>query len=337
MPVTIGINGFGRIGRLVLRALVESERDDLVPVAVNDLGSTEANAHLFRYDSVHGRFPGSVEVEGGSMTVRFRGRAYGPITVSAEKDPAKAPFRGVDVAMECTGHFTKKGQAAQLIAAGARKVLVSAPAEGADATIVYGVNEVAITSGMTVISNASCTTNCLVPMVKVLQDAFGIAHAYMVTIHSYTDDQRIIDTLHKDIRRARAAALSMIPTSTGAARSVGLVMPELAGRLDGVAIRVPTPNVSLVSLDAVLEKAATVAEINQAMKAASEGKLRGILDYNTEKLVSVDFNHVAASCTFDATQTAVVNEGIVHVVGWYDNEWGFSCRMLDTAALFGRL
>jgi len=190
---------------------------------------------------------------------------------------------------------------------------------------------------MTVISNASCTTNCLVPLVKVLQDAFGIAHAYMVTIHSYTDDQRIIDTLHKDIRRARAAALSMIPTSTGAARSVGLVMPELAGRLDGVAIRVPTPNVSLVSLDAVLKKAATAAEINQAMKAASEGKLHGILDYNTEKLVSVDFNHVPASCTFDATQTAVVNEGIVHVVGWYDNEWGFSCRMLDTAALFGRL
>ncbi len=337
MAVTIGINGFGRIGRLVLRALVESERDDLVVAAINDLGSAEANAHLFRYDSVHGRFPGSVEVGADGITIRYRGKSYGPIRVSAEKDPAKVPFRNVDVALECTGHFTKKAQAAELIAAGARKVLISAPAEGADATIVYGVNEKTITREMTVISNASCTTNCLVPMVKVLHDAFGILRAYMVTIHSYTDDQHIVDSLHKDLHRARAAALSMIPTSTGAARSVGLVMPELAGKLDGVAVRVPTPNVSLVSLDAVLRTAATSAEINAAMKRASEGALRGILDYNTEKLVSVDFNHVPASCTFDSTQTAVVDEGLTHVVGWYDNEWGFSCRMLDTAALMGSL
>ena len=337
MAVRIGINGFGRIGRLVLRALVETGRDDLVPAAINDLGSIEANAHLFRYDSVHGRFPGHVETEGGTITITHQGRSYGPIAVSAEKDPTKVPFRGVDVAMECTGHFTKKDTASQLIAAGARKVLVSAPADGADATIVYGVNEGTITRDMTVISNASCTTNCLAPMAKVLNDAFGIVRGYMVTIHSYTGDQRIIDTLHKDLHRARAAAVSMIPTSTGAARSVGLVIPQLKGKLDGMAIRVPTPNVSLVSLDVVLREQPTAPQINDAMKAGSQGKLRGILSYNTEKLVSVDFNHVAASCTFDSTQTTVVDERLAHVVGWYDNEWGFACRMLDTAALLGSL
>ena len=239
--------------------------------------------------------------------------------------------------MECTGHFRTKDAAAQLITAGARKVLVSAPAAGADATIVYGVNEKSITRNMTVISNASCTTNCLGPMVKVLHDAFDIRRGYMVTIHSYTGDQHTVDTLHKDLRRARAAALSMIPTSTGAARSIGLVIPDLKGKLDGTAIRVPTPDVSLVSLDLVLKTQATAAQINDAMKAASNGALRGILDYNTEKLVSIDFNHSPASCTFDATQTAVVDDGLAHVVGWYDNEWGFSCRMLDTAALFGSL
>ena len=337
MTVKIGINGFGRIGRLALRAIVERGRDDLVPVAINDLGSVEANAHLSRYDSVHGRFPGEVEVEGDTITIRCQGRTYGPISVSAEKDPSKLPFQGIDVAMECTGHFTKRATAAQLITAGARKVLISAPADGVDATIVYGVNERTITRGMTVISNASCTTNCLVPMVKVLHDVFGIVRGYMVTVHAYTGDQHTIDTLHKDLHRARAAAVSMIPTSTGAARSVGLVIPELKGRLDGTAIRVPTPNVSLVSLDVVLKTPVTSSQINDAMKAASRGPMRGILDYNTEKLVSVDFNHTAASCTFDATQTAVVDEGLVHVVGWYDNEWGFACRMLDTAALFGSL
>ena len=337
MAVRIGINGFGRIGRLVLRALIENGRDDLVPVAINDLGPVEANAHLFCYDSVHGRFPGQVRIEGGSLIIRFQGRSYGPIKVSAEKDPTKVPFDGVDVAMECTGHFTKRETAAQLLAAGARKVLVSAPAAGADATIVYGVNEETITRNMTVISNASCTTNCLGPMVKVLHDAFGILRGYMVTIHSYTGDQHTIDTLHHDLRRARAAALSMIPTGTGAARSIGLVIPDLKGKLDGTAIRVPTPNVSLVSLDLVLRAQATASQINDAMKAASQEKLRGILDYSTEQLVSVDFNHNPASCIFDATQTKVVDEGLTHVTGWYDNEWGFSCRMLDTAALFGSL
>ena len=337
MSISIGINGFGRIGRLVLRAIAESGRNDVVPVAINDLGSAEANAHLLRYDSVHGRFPGQVEIEGDTISIHCQGRSFGPIKVSAEKDPTKVPFHGVDVAMECTGHFTNREAAAQLIKAGARKVLVSAPAEGADATIVYGVNHNTITPAMTVISNASCTTNCLAPMAKVLHDTFGIARGYMVTIHSYTGDQRTVDTLHKDLHRARAAAVSMIPTKTGAARSLGLVIPDLKGKVDGTAIRVPTPNVSFVSLDAVLGKPAKTQQINDAMKAASQGVLRGILDYNTEPLVSVDFTHMSASCTFDATQTAVVDEGLTHVVGWYDNEWGFSTRMLDTAAVLGNL
>jgi len=337
MSVKVAINGFGRIGRLVLRAIVESGRDDVTPVAINDLGSVEANAHLFRYDSVHGRFPGEVEVSGDSITIRHRGRVYGPIRVSAERDPSKVPYKGVDVAMECTGLFTSKDSASQLIAAGARKVLVSAPADGVDATVVYGVNHQVITPAMTVISNASCTTNCLAPMAKVLHENFTILRGYMVTIHSYTGDQRTVDTLHKDLHRARAAAVSAIPTSTGAARAVGLVLPELKGKLDGTAIRIPTPNVSLVSLDVNLEKAATVADINAAMKAASEGALRGVLDYSTEKLVSIDFNHSPASCSFDATQTAVVDGSLARVLGWYDNEWGFSNRMSDTAALLGSL
>jgi glyceraldehyde 3-phosphate dehydrogenase len=337
MSVKVAINGFGRIGRLVLRAIVESGRDDVTPIAINDLGSVEANAHLFRYDSVHGRFPGEVEVSGDSITIRHRGRTYGPIRVSAERDPSKVPYKGVDVAMECTGLFTTKESASQLIAAGARKVLVSAPADNVDATVVYGVNHQVITPAMTVISNASCTTNCLAPMAKVLHENFKILRGYMVTIHSYTGDQRTVDTLHKDLHRARAAAVSAIPTSTGAARAVGLVLPELKGKLDGTAIRIPTPNVSLVSLDVNLEKTATVADINAAMKAASEGALRGVLDYSTEKLVSIDFNHSPASCSFDATQTAVVDGSLARVLGWYDNEWGFSNRMSDTAALFGRL
>ncbi|MBV8576878.1 MAG: type I glyceraldehyde-3-phosphate dehydrogenase [Acetobacteraceae bacterium] len=337
MVVRIAINGFGRIGRLVLRSIVESGRDDVIPVAINDLGSPEVNAHLLRYDSVHGRFPGEVIVDGDGIKIHCFGRSYGPIQVSAEKEPTKVPFRNVDVAMECTGHFTKKEAAEQLIRAGARKVLVSAPAEGADATIVYGVNHKTITRDMTVISNASCTTNGLAPVVKVLHDAFGIERGYMLTIHSYTGDQRLVDTLHKDLHRARAAAMSQIPTKTGAARSVGLVIPELKGKLDGVAIRVPTPNVSLVSLDAVLTKPATVQQINDKMKAASEGSLRGILAYNTEPLVSIDFNHTTPSSTLDAPQTAVVDQGLAHVVAWYDNEWGFSHRMVDTAALFGSL
>ena len=337
MAVKVAINGFGRIGRLVLRAIVESGRTDIEPVLINDLGSVEANAHLLRYDSVHGRFPGTVEVSGDSITIRHNGRSYGPIRVTAERDPAKLPRSGIDVAMECTGIFTSKKSAGQLLTAGARKVLVSAPADDVDATIVYGVNHKTITADMTVISNASCTTNCLAPMTKVLHENFGIERGYMVTIHSYTGDQNTVDSLHKDLHRARAAAVSMIPTSTGAARAVGLVMPELKGKLDGTAIRVPTPNVSLVSLDIVASRATTVAAVNQAMLDASNGDLKGVLLYNTEKLVSVDFNHCDASCTFDATQTAVVDGTLVRVCGWYDNEWGFSSRMSDTAALFGRI
>jgi glyceraldehyde 3-phosphate dehydrogenase (phosphorylating) len=337
MAVKVAINGFGRIGRLVLRAIVESGRDDVVPIAINDLGSVQTNAHLFAHDSVHGRFPGQLEIEGDTITVRHNGKVYGPIKVSAERDPTKVPYHGVDVALECTGIFASKEKASALLAAGARKVLISAPADGVDATIVYGVNHKTITRDMTVISNASCTTNCLAPMAKVLHDRYGILRGYMVTIHAYTGDQNLHDSLHHDLHRARAAALSAIPTSTGAARAVGLVMPELKGKLDGTAIRIPTPNVSLVSLDVNLAKPATKDEINAAMQDASKGALKGILDYNTVPLVSVDFNHNPASCTFDATQTAVVDGALTRVMGWYDNEWGFSNRMSDTAALFGSL
>ncbi|MCL2427598.1 MAG: type I glyceraldehyde-3-phosphate dehydrogenase [Alphaproteobacteria bacterium] len=337
MTVKVAINGFGRIGRLVLRAMIESGRDDLECIAINDLGSVEANAHLFRFDSVHGRFPGEVTTEGDTITIRHQGRTYGPIRVSAERDPTKVPYKGVDVAMECTGIFASKEKASSLLTAGARKVLISAPADNVDATVVYGVNHTIISNEMTVISNASCTTNCLAPMAKVLHENFGILRGYMVTIHAYTGDQNTVDTLHRDLHRARAAAVSAIPTTTGAARAVGLVMPELKGKLDGTAIRIPTPNVSLVSLDVNLDKRPTAEDINNAMRQAASGELRGILDYSADKLVSVDFNHVPASCTFDATQTAVVDGAMARVMGWYDNEWGFSNRMSDTAALFGRL
>jgi glyceraldehyde 3-phosphate dehydrogenase len=337
MAVKVAINGFGRIGRLVLRAIVESGRKDIVPIAINDLGSVEANAHLFAYDSVHGRFPGQLEISGDSITLRHNGRVYGPIKVTAERDPTKVPYQGVDVALECTGHFNSKEKASALLTAGARKVLISAPGDHVDATIVYGVNHKILTKDMTVVSNASCTTNCLAPMAKVLHDRYGILRGYMVTIHSYTGDQNTVDTLHKDLHRARAAAVSAIPTSTGAARAVGLVLPELKGKLDGTAIRIPTPNVSLVSLDVNLAKPATREEINAAFQDASKGELKGILDYNTAPLVSVDFNHCPASCTFDATQTAVVDGALSRVLGWYDNEWGFSNRMLDTAVLLGSL
>src|SRR6202142_2138686 len=291
MAVKVAINGFGRIGRLVLRAIVESGRQDVIPVAINDLGSVEANAHLFAFDSVHGRFPGQLEISGDTITVRHNGKVYGPIKVSAERDPTKVPYSGVDVALECTGIFNSKAKASALIQAGARKVLISAPADEVDATIVFGVNHKVLTADMTVVSNASCTTNCLAPMAKVLHERFGILRGYMVTIHAYTGDQNTVDTLHKDLHRARAAAVSMIPTSTGAARAVGLVLPELKGKLDGTAIRVPTPNASLVSLDVNLKTKATKEAVNAAMKAASEGALKGILLYNTEPLVSSDFNH----------------------------------------------
>jgi len=292
---------------------------------------------MFRYDSVHGRFPGTVTVQGDSLVISHAGRTYAAIKVSAERDPAKVPLSGVDVAMECTGLFTKREAAAALLTAGARKVLISAPADGVDATIVYGVNHKTLTADMQVISNASCTTNCLAPVAKVLHDNFGIERGYMVTIHSYTGDQKTVDTLHKDLHRARAAALSMIPTSTGAAKAVGLVLPELKGKLDGSSIRVPTPNVSLISFDVNLKTHANAEQINAAMKAASEGELKGILAYSTDKLVSADFNHVAYSSSFDAPQTTVVDGALARVLSWYDNEWGFSNRMSDTAALFGSL
>jgi glyceraldehyde 3-phosphate dehydrogenase len=346
MTVKVGINGFGRIGRLVLRAAIESGRDDVEFTHINDLGSTEANAHLFRYDSVHGRFPGEVQVEGDSLVISCNGRRYAPIKVTAERDPTKLPWQGVDVAAECTGIFTNSEKASLLLQSGARKVLVSAPVTWAEshsdsslqATIVYGVNHKILKPEHKLVSNASCTTNCLAPVAKVLHEKFGIQRGYMVTIHAYTGDQNTVDTLHKDLHRARAAAVSAIPTSTGAAKAVGLVLPELKGKLDGTAIRIPTPNVSLISLDVNLKAEGVTKEmVNQAMKEASEGELRGILGYNTEPLVSIDFNHDPRSSTFDATQTQVVDGALVRVMAWYDNEWGFSNRMSDTAALLGTL
>ncbi len=333
MPVKVAINGFGRIGRLVLRAMIESGRDDVVPVAINDLGSTEANAHLFHYDSVHGRFPGQIEVSGDTITVRYGGRVWGPIKVSAERDPTKVPYQGIDVAMECTGIFTSKEKASALIQAGARKVLISAPGDHVDATIVYGVNHKTLTKDMTIISNASCTTNCLAPMAKVLHDSFGIERGYMVTIHAYTGDQNTVDTLHKDLHRARAAAVSAIPTSTGAARAVGLVLPELKGKLDGISVRVPTPNVSLVDLNAILAKPATGDDVNAALTAAANGPLKGILAMSHEELVSIDFKGNKFSSIVDAPYTKVMDGNFVKVLSWYDNEWGYSNRCVDLLRL----
>ena len=346
MPVKVAINGFGRIGRLVLRAAMESGRDDVEFTHINDLGSTEANAHLFRYDSVHGRFPGEVRVEGDSLVITAHGKTHKPIKVTAERDPTKLPWQGVDVAAECTGIFTNSDKAALLLQSGARKVLVSAPVtwaeahadETAQATIVFGVNDHVLKPSHQIVSNASCTTNCLAPVAKVLHERFGILRGYMVTIHAYTGDQNTVDTLHKDLHRARAAAVSAIPTSTGAAKAVGLVLPELKGKLDGTAIRIPTPNVSLISLDFVpRESGVTKEAVNAAMKEAAEGPMKGILGYNTAPLVSIDFNHDPHSSTFDATQTQVVDGGLVRVMAWYDNEWGFSNRMSDTAAKLGSL
>ena len=332
MSVRLGINGFGRIGRLVMRAAVESGRNDVEVVGVNDLGPVETNAHLLRYDSVHGRFPGEVAVSGDSIDI---GR--GPIKVSAERDPAKLPWAelGVDVALECTGIFTKRDDAAKHLAAGAKRVLISAPTADADLTVVFGVNHDKLKPEHKVVSNASCTTNCLAPVAKVLNEAIGIERGFMTTIHAYTGDQPVLDTLHKDLHRARAAAMSLIPTSTGAARAVGLVLPELAGKLDGTAIRVPTPNVSLVDLTFTASRETSVAEVNQAVTEAANGPLNGILAVNDVPLVSMDFNHDPASSTFDLTQTQVVDGTFVRVLSWYDNEWGFSNRMNDVAALLG--
>ena len=333
MALRVGINGFGRIGRLVLRAAMESKRKDIEFVALNDLGSPEANAHLLKYDSVHGIYPGKVQALKNSIKVDGKS-----VRVFSERDPAKLPWgkHGVDIVLECTGLFTSKEAAAQHIEGGARKVVVSAPASGVDLTVVYGVNHNKLRKSHTVISNASCTTNCLVPVAYVLNRSVGIRHGFMTTIHSFTGDQRTVDTLHKDPHRARAASVSMIPTSTGAARAVGLVLPELKGKLDGTAIRVPTPNVSLVDLTIEAKRKTSVEEINKAMVKAAEGKLKGVLAINDEPLVSVDFNHHPASSVFDLAETQVVDGRFVRVMTWYDNEWGFSNRMSDTAVALGK-
>ncbi|WP_193173365.1 type I glyceraldehyde-3-phosphate dehydrogenase [Nisaea nitritireducens] len=329
MSVNVAINGFGRIGRLVLRALAESGRDDIKVVAINDLGPVKTNAHLLKWDSNHGRFPFDVTVVDDTIDY-----GKGPIKVTAERDPANLPHKelGVDIVLECTGLFTKREDAAKHIAAGAKRVIISAPGTGVDLTVVYGVNHDQITAEHTVISNASCTTNCLAPVAYVLNEAIGIEHGYMTTIHAYTGDQPTLDTMHKDLYRGRAAASSMIPTTTGAAKAVGLVLPELAGKLDGTSVRVPMANVSLIDLKFVPKRETTVEEVNAAIVKAAGGKLKGVLGINDEPLVSIDFNHNPNSSTFDLSQTQVVEGKLVRVMSWYDNEWGFSNRMLDTTA-----
>jgi glyceraldehyde 3-phosphate dehydrogenase (phosphorylating) len=334
MAIRIAISGFGRIGRNVLRALAEAKRRDLEVVAINDLVSAKDNAHLLKHDSVHGPYPGTIKVEADSIDV-----GMGPIKVLAERDPKKLPWKslGIDIVMECTGIFTDREKAAQHLEAGAKRVLVSAPSKGADLTVVYGVNHTKLTAEHKVVSNASCTTNCLAPVAKVLHELVGIKSGFMTTIHSYTNDQNVLDQAHKDIRRARAAALNMIPTSTGAAAAVGLVLPELKGKLDGTAIRVPTPNVSVVDLKFVPGRETSVAEINKAMQHAAAQELKGILGVTDEQLVSTDFNHNPMSSTFDLTQTQIVDGRLVRVLAWYDNEWGFSNRMADTAVAMAKV
>ncbi len=334
MTVRVAINGFGRIGRNVLRAIYESGRTDIEVVAINDLGPVDTNAHLLRYDSVHGKFPGSIKVDGDSINL---GR--NAIKVTAVRNPEELPWKeqGVDIAMECTGIFTDAEKASMHLKAGARRVLVSAPAKGASKTIVYGVNHETLADDDLIVSNASCTTNCLAPVAKVLNDTVGIESGFMTTIHAYTGDQPTLDTMHSDSYRGRAAAVSMIPTSTGAAKAVGLVLPELDGKLDGTAIRVPTPNVSVVDLKIIASRETTVEEINQAMIAASNGAMKGILQVNDEPLVSIDFNHDPHSSSFALPQTKVLDGRLVRVLSWYDNEWGFSNRMSDTAVAMGKL
>src|SRR5580692_6415607 len=333
MSVRVAINGFGRIGRNILRAIVEADRHDIEVIAVNDLAPVETNAHLLRYDSVHGRFPGEVTVKGDSISV-----GNGAIRCTAERDPAKLLWKelGIDIALECTGIFTTKDKAAAHLTAGAKRVLVSAPADGVDLTVVYGVNHDKLTKAHTVVSNASCTTNCLAPVVKVLHDAIGIDKGFMTTVHSYTNDQPSLDQLHKDLYRARAAAVSIIPTSTGAAKAVGLVLPELKGKLDGVSLRVPTPNVSVIDFKFTAKRATSVDEVNGAVKTAAAGPFKGILEVVTAPLVSVDFMHNPASSSFALDQTRVMNGTFVRVMSWYDNEWGFSNRMADTAIAMGK-
>ncbi len=334
MTVRVAINGFGRIGRNVLRAIYESGRTDIEVVGINDLGPVDTNAHLLRYDSVHGKFPGTVKVDGDSINL---GR--NAIKVTAIRNPEELPWKdlGVDIAMECTGIFTDAEKAAMHLKAGAKRVLVSAPASGASKTIVYGVNHETLASEDLIVSNASCTTNCLAPVAKVLNDTVGIESGFMTTIHAYTGDQPTLDTMHKDLYRGRAAAVSMIPTSTGAAKAVGLVLPELDGKLDGTAIRVPTPNVSVVDLKIIASRDTTVEEINNAMIAASNGAMKGVLQVSDEPLVSIDFNHDPHSSSFALPQTKVMDGRLVRILSWYDNEWGFSNRMSDTAVAMGKL
>jgi glyceraldehyde 3-phosphate dehydrogenase len=333
MKVKVAINGFGRIGRLVLRAIIESKRNDISVVAINDLGSVEANAHLLRYDSVHGKLNSNIQVTEEGMNTE-----HGNIKVFSERNPEDLPWKemGIDIALECTGLFTKKDDASKHLVAGAKKVLISAPGNGVDYTVVYGVNDNGLKNEHKVVSNASCTTNCLAPVAKILNDLVGIESGFMTTVHSFTGDQPVLDTLHSDLRRARAASSSMIPTSTGAAKAVGLVLPELLGKLDGTAIRVPTVNVSMVDLTFYAGRATSAEEINNAIKEAASGSLSKVLTYNSDPLVSIDFNHNPASSNFDSTQTQVVQDKLVRILSWYDNEWGFSNRMLDVAVLMGK-
>lgn len=334
MATKVAINGFGRIGRLVARAILERNDHDLELVAINDLADAKSNALLFKRDSVHGAFPGTVEADGTDIIVNGK-----RIHVTAERDPANLPHgaNGVDIALECTGFFTDRDSAGKHLAAGAKRVLISAPAKNVDKTIVYGVNHGVLTSDDKIVSNASCTTNCLAPLAKVVHDTVGIERGLMTTVHAYTNDQKILDQIHSDMRRARAAGMSMIPTTTGAARAVAEVLPELKGKLDGSAIRVPTPNVSLVDLTFTPSRDTSVEEINAALKAASEGALKGVLAYSDEPLVSIDYNHCPASSTIDSLETTVLEGKLVRVVSWYDNEWGFSNRMVDTAGVIAGL
>ncbi|MFA6219822.1 MAG: type I glyceraldehyde-3-phosphate dehydrogenase [Erythrobacter sp.] len=330
MATKVAINGFGRIGRLVARALLERSDHDLELVSINDLADTRSNALLFQYDSTHGRFPGTVEVDGNDLVVNGK-----RIHVTSERDPGKLPHKamGIELVMECTGFFQSDEAARPHIAAGARRVVISAPATGVSKTIVYGVNHDTLTGDDDIISNASCTTNCLAPVAKVLNDLVGIERGFMTTIHSYTNDQRMLDQIHKDLRRARGGAQNMIPTTTGAARAVGLVLPELKGKLDGSSVRVPTPNVSLVDLTFVPGRDTSAEELNAALKAASEGVMKGVLAYTDQPLVSSDFNHQPVSSTIDSLETSVLEGKLARVVSWYDNEWGFSNRMIDTAGV----
>jgi glyceraldehyde 3-phosphate dehydrogenase len=334
MAIKVAINGFGRIGRNVARAIIERADHELELVSINDLASPKANAMLFQRDSVHGAFPGTVEVDGNDLVINGK-----RIHVTAERDPANLPHgaQGIDIVLECTGFFTDRASCEKHLAAGAKKVLISAPGKNVDLTVVFGVNHDKLEAGHTIVSNASCTTNCLAPFAKVLNDAIGIERGLMTTVHAYTNDQKILDQIHEDPRRARAAAMSMIPTTTGAARAVGEVLPELKGKLDGSAIRVPTPNVSVVDLTFQPKRDTTKEEVNALLKAAAEGPLKGVLGYSDESLVSIDYNHCPNSSTIDSLETAVIDGKLVRVLSWYDNEWGFSNRMVDTAGAMGKL